>query len=100
MRLLAEKLEGATAWNDFGALLLLTKRSNERRVALALKRQGITDVRPLAGGLEGWLERGISRCVERALTAPSQPLNDEDCHPPTQEHAHPRISQSVHQRLP
>jgi len=27
-------------------------------VALALKRQGITDVRPLAGGLEGWLERG------------------------------------------
>ena len=27
-------------------------------VALALKRQGITDVRPLAGGLEGWLQRG------------------------------------------
>jgi len=27
-------------------------------VALALKRQGITDVRPLAGGLQGWLERG------------------------------------------
>ena len=30
----------------------------ECNVALALKRQGITDVRPLAGGLEGWLERG------------------------------------------
>jgi len=30
----------------------------ERNVALALKRQGITDVRLLAGGLEGWLERG------------------------------------------
>ena len=30
----------------------------ERNVALALKRQGITDVRLLAGGLEGWLECG------------------------------------------
>ena len=27
-------------------------------VALALKRQGITDLRPLAGELEGLLERG------------------------------------------
>lgn len=27
-------------------------------MALALKRQGITNVRPLAGGLQGWLERG------------------------------------------
>ena len=27
-------------------------------MALALKRQGITDVRPLAGGLQGWLDRG------------------------------------------
>ena len=48
-------------------------------MALALKRQGITDVRPLAGGLEGWLETRVSRRVERALTRPSLPLNDEDC---------------------
>ena len=27
-------------------------------MALALKRQGITKVRPLAGGLQGWLELG------------------------------------------
>jgi rhodanese-related sulfurtransferase len=27
-------------------------------VALALKRQGITKVRPLAGGLQAWIEQG------------------------------------------
>jgi 3-mercaptopyruvate sulfurtransferase SseA len=27
-------------------------------VALALKRLGVKRVRPLAGGFEGWLERG------------------------------------------
>ena len=48
-------------------------------MALALKRQGITNVRPLAGGLEGWLETRVSRRVERALMRPSLPLNDEDC---------------------
>jgi rhodanese-related sulfurtransferase len=28
-------------------------------VALLLKRRGITRIRPLAGGLEGWRERGL-----------------------------------------
>jgi rhodanese-related sulfurtransferase len=28
-------------------------------VALLLKRRGITRIRPLAGGLEGWRESGL-----------------------------------------
>jgi rhodanese-related sulfurtransferase len=28
-------------------------------VALLLKRKGVTRIRPLAGGLEGWRERGF-----------------------------------------
>ena len=28
-------------------------------MALLLKRRGITRIRPLAGGLEGWRERGL-----------------------------------------
>jgi hypothetical protein len=28
-------------------------------VALLLKRRGVTRIRPLAGGLDGWRERGL-----------------------------------------
>jgi hypothetical protein len=29
-------------------------------VALLLKRRGVTRIRPLAGGLDGWRARGLS----------------------------------------
>ena len=42
------------------------------RVALALRRKGITPVRPLAGGLRAWRERGFPVTSEvRGLTLPS-----------------------------
>jgi rhodanese-related sulfurtransferase len=37
-------------------------------VALLLKRRGVTRIRPLAGGLEGWRERGLP--VERLSLQP------------------------------
>jgi 3-mercaptopyruvate sulfurtransferase SseA len=38
-------------------------------VALMLKRRGITRVRPLAGGLAGWKEKGFP--LETRPTAPN-----------------------------
>jgi 3-mercaptopyruvate sulfurtransferase SseA len=38
-------------------------------VALMLKRRGITRVRPLAGGLAGWKEKGFP--LETRSTAPN-----------------------------
>jgi len=36
-------------------------------VALALKRQGITKVRPLAGGLQAWIELGYPFVQENLI---------------------------------
>jgi len=43
---------------NWAAVLLPASSAALSRVALALKRQGITNVRPLAGGLQAWIERG------------------------------------------
>jgi 3-mercaptopyruvate sulfurtransferase SseA len=38
-------------------------------VALLLRRRGITRIRPLAGGLDGWRERGYPLANYREETA-------------------------------
>jgi 3-mercaptopyruvate sulfurtransferase SseA len=48
-------------------------------VALMLKREGVTRVRPLAGGLAGWRERGFP--VE-PITLKSAPAADPAPAPP------------------
>jgi 3-mercaptopyruvate sulfurtransferase SseA len=44
-------------------------------VALMLKRRGITRVRPLAGGLAGWKEKGFP--LENRQTVPEQPTMEQ-----------------------
>ena len=70
---------GATAGKDFGALLLLTKRSDERPCGArtkATRNHRRATARWWPGRLVG---TRVSRRVEHALTRPSLPLNDEDC---------------------
>lgn len=46
-------------------------------MALRLKRVGVTRVRPLAGGFDGWRERGFPvELVAVAAVAPSPPLGE------------------------
>jgi 3-mercaptopyruvate sulfurtransferase SseA len=44
-------------------------------VALMLKRRGITRVRPLAGGLAGWKEKGFP--LESREIVPKQPTMEQ-----------------------
>lgn len=48
------------------------------RIALALRERGIENVRPLAGGLRGWLERGFPVAAIPALTARSLRSQDSN----------------------
>ncbi len=46
-------------------------------MALRLKRVGVTRVRPLAGGFDGWRERSFPvELVAVASVAPSPPLGE------------------------
>jgi rhodanese-related sulfurtransferase len=40
------------------------------RVTLALRQKGIEDVRPLAGGLQGWRDRGFPATTEVQIPVP------------------------------
>ena len=70
---------GVTAWKDSGALLLLTKRSNERPGGArtkATRNHKRATARWWVGRLVGTRVSGIDK---RALTGPSLTFNDEDC---------------------
>ena len=52
------------------SVLLVTQRSDQRRVALLLRAKGITRVRPLEGGIDAWLAYNFPFVTESLVKKP------------------------------